>query len=144
VTLTLVHDAAAPHGRCAECTAPLEQRASGWCPRCDAAVFTREDLEQLRASARARGYRAPMTDPMGFEISAGVHGDADTLTDDVIDFAEATGLRVGGGIDRAGLLDMFVTRAAGDATEADREAVGVWLRSRRDLADVHVGPLARD
>jgi uncharacterized protein YggL (DUF469 family) len=58
----------------------------------------------------------------------------------VADVIEPRGLLCEGGT-AAGRWSHVVHGEAGQATDADREAVAAWAESRREIASVDVGPL---
>jgi uncharacterized protein YggL (DUF469 family) len=54
---------------------------------------------------------------------------------------DGRGLVCGGSGSHAGRWSLLVHGEAGQATDADREAVAAWARSRPEIASVDVGPL---
>ena len=82
----------------------------------------------------------------GFSVEAalrdpGDRGAIDAVLDDFIDFIEAHGLIVGGGVSDS--LSFYVTSGGVEdpVTEAKREYVADWLAARAELSKVEVGSL---
>ena len=63
------------------------------------------------------------------------------LLDALIDFVEANGIYIGGGVGGSHGIMIGVKRGGVSATEADREVVGAWFRARPEVARVEMGAL---
>jgi uncharacterized protein YggL (DUF469 family) len=82
----------------------------------------------------------------GFVVAIEVRGDVDDAakaalwTSFIREAIEARGLTCAGGNNRA-IWSPVVSSEAGQATDADRQAVLAWTRARPEVVSVTVGPL---